>query len=268
MKTKAFTLLELLFVVAVIAILAAIAVPNFLEAQTRSKVSRTRMDLAAVGLALDAYQADWRAYPPYSAAAAARIHEVTSKSLPLPIPTAAEHGAADQSLNRYHEVGDPFADFGLPSLGTAADTPTTQTIEAIGRVVARESWALARLTTPVAYLVGTVPFDPFADSRMAPMVYVDTAPVDLALPAVRERVPPRRYVLFSVGPDVDSAQLTNGITSADRIASFALTRSTLHPVLGPFQPYDPTNGTISLGDLYHFGMRSQLESPRPPIVWD
>ncbi len=59
MKGKTgFTLIELLIVVAIIAILAAIAVPNFLEAQTRARVSTVKSDLRAVYVALDAYKVD------------------------------------------------------------------------------------------------------------------------------------------------------------------------------------------------------------------
>lgn len=61
---KGFTLIELLIVVAIIAILAAIAVPNFLEAQTRAKVSRALADIRTVATALETYQIDNNRYPP------------------------------------------------------------------------------------------------------------------------------------------------------------------------------------------------------------
>jgi len=57
-----FTLIELLIVVAIIAILAAIAVPNFLEAQTRSKVARIKGDLRALAVAEEAYFVDFNSY--------------------------------------------------------------------------------------------------------------------------------------------------------------------------------------------------------------
>jgi len=61
---KGFTLIELLIVVAIIAILAAIAIPNFLEAQVRSKVSRAKSELRTVSVALEAYRVDHTGYPP------------------------------------------------------------------------------------------------------------------------------------------------------------------------------------------------------------
>lgn len=60
---KAFTLIELLIVVAIIAILAAIAVPNFLEAQVRSKVSRMKADMRSVATAMESYAVDNNKYP-------------------------------------------------------------------------------------------------------------------------------------------------------------------------------------------------------------
>ncbi len=60
---SAFTLIELLIVVAIIAILAAIAVPNFLEAQVRAKSSRAQADIRSVATALEMYRVDYNAYP-------------------------------------------------------------------------------------------------------------------------------------------------------------------------------------------------------------
>ncbi len=54
----AFTLIELLIVVAIIGILAAIAVPNFLNAQIRAKVSRAQADLRTIRTAVQAYALD------------------------------------------------------------------------------------------------------------------------------------------------------------------------------------------------------------------
>jgi prepilin-type N-terminal cleavage/methylation domain-containing protein len=62
-RPMGFTLIELLIVVAIIAILAAIAVPNFLEAQTRSKVSRVKADLRTLTTAVEAYYVDNNGYP-------------------------------------------------------------------------------------------------------------------------------------------------------------------------------------------------------------
>jgi len=59
----AFTLIELLIVVAIIAILAAIAVPNFLEAQTRAKISRCKADFNSIATAMESYVIDAGQYP-------------------------------------------------------------------------------------------------------------------------------------------------------------------------------------------------------------
>ncbi len=63
-KLKAFTLIELLIVVAIIAILAAIAVPNFMEAQARAKNTRVKADMKTMQTAQEMYRIDNGDYIP------------------------------------------------------------------------------------------------------------------------------------------------------------------------------------------------------------
>jgi len=59
MERKGFTLIELLIVVAIIGILAAIAIPNFLNAQVRAKISRALGDLRSINTAMELYAIDY-----------------------------------------------------------------------------------------------------------------------------------------------------------------------------------------------------------------
>jgi prepilin-type N-terminal cleavage/methylation domain-containing protein len=87
-KTRAFTLIELLIVVAIIAILAAIAVPNFLEAQVRAKVARVRTEMRSLAVALEAYRTDQPAYPPYFLSPSIRVQPTSARLRPLTTPVA------------------------------------------------------------------------------------------------------------------------------------------------------------------------------------
>ena len=54
-----FTLVEIMIVVAIIALLAAIAVPNFLRARKRSQASRVLQDMRMVDSAIDQYAIEY-----------------------------------------------------------------------------------------------------------------------------------------------------------------------------------------------------------------
>jgi len=133
-KLKGFTLIELLIVVAIIAILAAIAVPNFLEAQIRSKVSRVRSDQRSVATALEAYYVDNNLYPAWAATG------------PLQGKTPNLTVNVNSGLS---------ANAGI--LRTWAINPRTNSF-------------MGTLTTPIAYMTN-YPSDPFMDTRGATFGY-------------------------------------------------------------------------------------------------
>ncbi|HZI94097.1 MAG TPA: prepilin-type N-terminal cleavage/methylation domain-containing protein [Patescibacteria group bacterium] len=62
-KRTGFTLIELLIVVAIIGIIAAIAIPNLLNAIDRGKQKRTMADTRAIGTAVESYAVDTNFYP-------------------------------------------------------------------------------------------------------------------------------------------------------------------------------------------------------------
>lgn len=215
MKKRGFTLIELLIVVAIIAILAAIAVPNFLEAQTRSKVARVRSDHRSLATAIESYYVDNNEYPAMT--------------------------GADATL-----TSAPTAD--LQNYRTA---PTS-----VGRTFrARQTSQLLTLTTPIAYITSVFP-DPFADTKGIGFRYYSDGP---------------GWILGSWGPDADESvggdlawnvgTLTNNPktdlietvydnTASSQPSTLLLTGSPSTTAGRGAFTYDPTNGTISDGDVW------------------
>ena len=201
---RAFTLIELLIVVAIIAILAAIAVPNFLEAQTRSKVSRAKSDMRTVATALESYRVDFSAYP------------------------EAQCGSSGPNY-------------------TCDGTYSTKN----PRIV-----RLLPLTTPVSYIT-SVPLDVFnqeestlyATKDARPFIYSDRASYERFVPTAltgggggiyailyRFEYPSAVWVMRSRGPVGgvgDGASVGNQVRANDA--------------------YDPTNGTVSTGNILMLG---------------
>lgn len=102
MNKRAFTLIELLIVVAIIGILAAIAVPNFLNAQIRAKVSRMQADHRSLHTAMMMYRVDNNSFHQHSHA--------PNQNAPLTTPTAymATSPADAFGMNAVDKQGDQY----------------------------------------------------------------------------------------------------------------------------------------------------------------
>jgi len=89
-KNKGFTLIELMIVVAIIAILAAIAIPQYKKFQLKAKTSEAKANLDAIRVCEESYSAE---YDYYATAAAA----------PASAPSAAKQ--AWVSNNGFNSLG-------------------------------------------------------------------------------------------------------------------------------------------------------------------
>jgi len=83
--SKGFTLIELLIVVAIIGIIAAIAIPNLLNAIDRGKQKRTMADMRSIGTAVESYAVDQNVYPIAATAAilSTLVQPVYIKTMPV-----------------------------------------------------------------------------------------------------------------------------------------------------------------------------------------
>lgn len=214
----AFTLIELLCVVTVIAILAAIAVPNLLEAQVKSKIARVRADHRTLCGALEAYALDNNRY-------------IDSKSGGV-IPFGSNPTPR-------------FAQSNYPSK------------------------TLPLLSTPIAYLSRSILDDPFDTGTTPPFFYcyVNTKivqPSDLVdlgisetdsvmiAPAVQEH----GYMVTSLGPDSYSYIKNPDNDPEQGIAQALAYLASPSGGIGTNVLYDPSNGTVSLGELLRTGKGS------------
>ena len=89
---KGFTLIELMVVIAIIGILAAIAIPNFKKYQARSKTSEAKIQLSAIYMSEVSFQTETDYF-------AVCLHAMGYKPFP--------DGQASQN---YYSVGFPTAD--------------------------------------------------------------------------------------------------------------------------------------------------------------
>lgn len=234
---KGFTLIELLIVVAIIAILAAIAVPNFLEAQVRSKVSRVKSDQRSLATGIEAYFIDNNAYPPAATSSGnSSIGGTTQNATVLHNPTGVGN------INRW-----------IAAQNSPGNTAAIGQLASIWSFAARGTTFVSSLTTPVSYITSMFP-DPFMDTKGATFGYFAN---------------PAGWVLWSPGPDTDQATGTNtglnltaamtgvgtGGSSVETLYDLAFAQPSIawaSTANGIALTYDATNGTISRGDVIRF----------------
>jgi len=114
-KSSGFTLIELLIVVAIIGIIAAIAIPNLLNAIDRGKQKRTMSDMRSVGTAVESYAVDVNFYP--ISTSMANIAGTTLGIQPTYIKVAPTKDGWGGALQYGSDATGSGSDYTIKSLG-------------------------------------------------------------------------------------------------------------------------------------------------------
>lgn len=119
---RGFTLIELMIVVAIIGILAAVAIPNYIDATDEAKAARIQADLSAIGAAVEIYRVKHGKYPTdLSALVSSSGTGGYLKSVPKP-PVDGAYSAPNASTG---EVTFSFNDVTYSSFGTKTEASGT-----------------------------------------------------------------------------------------------------------------------------------------------
>ncbi|MCG3199119.1 MAG: hypothetical protein GHCLOJNM_03628 [bacterium] len=211
-RKHAFTLIELLIVIAIILILIAIALPNFLEAQERARVARANGHLRTMETAVFAFQTQYGFlysdyFDPFLVMLKTRNRGTNNPNFPC--PTAAPNPPSKGGLD-FPGSGEFQKNFYAPSVHCP-------------------------LTTPIKFVDAASTVDPWSDGTVP--VGMDSRYLGLSGDDPKKLI---YSAYFVSGPDRVPGDWQRGTGSVDWGGDGCMDGT----------PYSPTNGTKSRGELW------------------